>query len=74
VNDGWIEVTDRAQQHTSAAPQDVYSALVDRDAVAQWLPPDGATGEIHIFEPRIGGAFKMTLRFSGSTGSDFVER
>jgi glutathione S-transferase len=61
--------TDRAQHHTSAAAQDVYMALIDRDAVARWMPPDGATSQIHAFEPRVGGDFKMTLRFGGSTGS-----
>ena len=47
-----------------AAPADrIYRALTDRDAVQAWLPPEGAKGIVHAFDPRPGGAFRMTLVF-----------
>jgi uncharacterized protein YndB with AHSA1/START domain len=46
------------------APREVvYGALLDPDAVAAWLPPDGMTGKIHAYEPRAGGAFHMSLMY-----------
>jgi len=39
----------------------VYRAFLDPEAVAAWLPPDSMTGVIHAFEPREGGAFRMSL-------------
>jgi uncharacterized protein YndB with AHSA1/START domain len=41
----------------------VYQALTSQDAVQTWLPPAGARGFIHAFEPRPGGPFRMTLVF-----------
>ena len=56
----WI---DRAQRHIKATAERIYRALTDRDQLAQWLPPEGARGIIDAFEPRPGGAFRMTLVF-----------
>ena len=56
--------TDRAGRRVQASPLGVYEALTRQDAVAAWLPPAGARGEIFAFEPRIGGAFRMTLHFT----------
>ena len=30
-----------------AAPEKVYRAFLDPDALAKWLPPDGFTGRVH---------------------------
>lgn len=58
--------TDRAERSIRATPMRVYEALTQQEAVATWLPPAGARGEIQSFEPRVGGAFRMTLHFSGN--------
>ncbi|MBP2160241.1 MULTISPECIES: SRPBCC family protein [Asticcacaulis] len=55
--------TDRAHRHIKATPQRIYRALTDRDEVQAWLPPEGAHGIIEAFEPRAGGAFRITLMF-----------
>lgn len=41
----------------------VYSAFLDPEAVASWLPPEGMKGHIHTFEPREGGKFRMSLTY-----------
>ncbi len=41
----------------------VYHAFVDRDAIAAWLPPDTMRGTVHIFEPREGGLFRLSLTY-----------
>lgn len=46
------------------APREVvYGAFLEPGAVASWLPPDGMRGHIHVFEPREGGKFIMSLKY-----------
>jgi uncharacterized protein YndB with AHSA1/START domain len=44
--------------------------MLDPDAVARWKVPDGMRSEIHVFEPRQGGAFRVSLTYDapGATG------
>ena len=51
---------DRAERWIAASPGRVHEALTTREAVEAWLPPAGA---LEAFEPRPGGAFRMTLTF-----------
>ena len=62
---------DRAFREIAAPADRIYRALVTRGAVETWLPPPGASGVIHDFEPTPGGAFRMTLTFeaTGETGA-----
>jgi len=53
---------------TSSRPVAVYAALVDPQSLARWLPPEGATCRINLFEPRPGGLFKMTSTFASHPG------
>jgi uncharacterized protein YndB with AHSA1/START domain len=39
----------------------IYRAFLDPQAIAAWLPPGSMTGIVHVFEPREGGAFRMSL-------------
>jgi len=41
----------------------VYRALLDSAAVEQWMVPDGMTSQIHSFEAREGGAFRISLTY-----------
>lgn len=59
---------DMASQFIKASPALIYEAFVTPEAVATWLPPDGATMEIQVFEPRVGGRFQMTLTFASAQG------
>jgi uncharacterized protein YndB with AHSA1/START domain len=48
----------------------VYRALLDADAVQGWLVPDGMTSEVHAFDAREGGMFRISLTYTvpGGTG------
>jgi len=44
-----------------AAPERVYRAFFDPDAMVKWLPPNGFTGKVHHMDARIGGSYKMSF-------------
>jgi uncharacterized protein YndB with AHSA1/START domain len=47
----------------------VYRALLDAVAVATWMVPTGMTSQVHAFDPREGGAFRISLTYDASTGT-----
>jgi uncharacterized protein YndB with AHSA1/START domain len=47
----------------------VYRALLDANAVARWMVPAGKTGQVHTFDPREGGAFRISLTYDAPTGT-----
>ena len=49
-----------------AAPEKVYRAFLDADAMAKWLPPNGFTGKVHHMDARVGGTYKMSFTNFGS--------
>ncbi len=61
-----------------AAPERVYRAFLDADAMAKWLPPDGFTGKVHQLDPKKGGTYRMsftnfTTGKSHSFHGEFIE-
>lgn len=44
-----------------AAPERVYRAFLDADAMAKWLPPDGFTGKVHQMDAQVGGRHRMSF-------------
>ena len=50
-------------RHLKASRSDVFSALLDPEAVRQWMVPDGMASEIHEFEGREGGVFRISLTY-----------
>jgi uncharacterized protein YndB with AHSA1/START domain len=58
----------RLHRVLKAAPEKVYKAFVDPDALERWLPPYGFTGKIHQMDVRVGGGYKMSFT-NFSTGS-----
>src|SRR5258708_20122737 len=44
-----------------AAPEGVYRAFLDADAMAKWLPPNGFTGKVHQLDAKVGGAHRMSF-------------
>jgi uncharacterized protein YndB with AHSA1/START domain len=61
-----------------AAPEKVYRAFLDPDAMAKWLPPNGFTGKVHHTDPKVGGTYKMSFTnfatgHSHSFGGQFLE-
>ncbi|MBI2510437.1 MAG: SRPBCC family protein [Opitutae bacterium] len=53
--------TVRLHRILRAAPEKVYRAFVDADALAKWLPPYGFTCKVHQFDGKVGGTFKMSF-------------
>ena len=47
----------------AAATSEVFNALVDRDALAVWLPPTGMTGRFDHFDMRSGGWYRIVLTY-----------
>lgn len=53
--------TVRFHRVLKAAPEKVYKAFLDADAMCKWLPPYGFTAKMHHFEPKVGGTFRMSF-------------
>ena len=68
--------TDVASRVIAAPSADVYTALVERDALLEWLPPEGMTAAFERFDPCVGGGYRLVLtqsdpgRLPGKTTSD----
>lgn len=58
---------DTLTRHIPADPHAVYTAWLDPQALAEWLPPTGMTARIDEFEPRVGGRYVMTLTYEDAT-------
>lgn len=57
------------------APEKVYKAFIDADAMAKWLPPNGFTGKVHEMDPRVGGGYRMSFtNFSTGKSHSFRGR
>ncbi|HVV01648.1 MAG TPA: SRPBCC family protein [Verrucomicrobiae bacterium] len=70
--------TIRLHRVLRAAPEKIYRAFLDADALAKWLPPNGFTCKVHHFDPKVGGSHKMsftnfTTGKSHSFGGTYVE-
>ncbi|MEA3187234.1 MAG: hypothetical protein QOD99_1064 [Chthoniobacter sp.] len=70
--------TIRLHRVLRTAPERVYRAFLDADALGKWLPPHGFTGRMHHLDARVGGSFKMsftnfTTGKSHSFGGEYLE-
>jgi uncharacterized protein YndB with AHSA1/START domain len=51
-----------------AAPLDrVYAALVEREALTSWLPPDGMSGRFERFDAVPGGSYRLVLTYADAS-------
>lgn len=50
----------------SAPREAVYRAFVDPAALAVWLSPGDMTAEVHEFDARVGGGYRMSLYYPPS--------
>lgn len=44
-----------------AAPERVYRAFLDADAMVKWLPPNGFTAKVHQMDAKVGGGYRMSF-------------
>jgi len=64
--------TVRLHRLLRAAPERIYRAFLDPDAMAKWLPPNGFTGKVHQLEAKVGGTHKMSFtNFTTGTSHSF---
>lgn len=61
--------TTRLTHHIRAPRPVVYRALLDPRAIARWRVPDGMTCRIHEFDPREGGAVRVSLTYDEPVGT-----
>src|SRR6185369_14203816 len=55
-----------------AAPEKVYRAFTDANAMAAWLPPYGFLCIVHNLDARVGGKYKMSfINFSSGNSHSF---
>ena len=59
----------RLRQHVNAPRAAVYRALLDARAVATWMVPEGMTSQVHAFDAREGGAFRISLSYDTPSGT-----
>ena len=58
----------RVGRHMNAPRETVYRALLDERAVAAWMVPTGMISQVHAFDPREGGLFRISLTYDAPTG------
>src|SRR5919106_4921643 len=61
--------TDTASRVIAAAPDRVYAALIDPEALTTWLPPDGMSGRFERFDARPGGSYRLVLTYADASSA-----
>jgi mannose/cellobiose epimerase-like protein (N-acyl-D-glucosamine 2-epimerase family) len=59
---------DSASVVVPAGADDTMSALLDPDALVEWLPPDGMTGRFESYDARPGGSYRLVLTHPAGGG------
>jgi uncharacterized protein YndB with AHSA1/START domain len=54
---------DSASRVIHASPEKIYRAHMDPHSLVSWLPPEGMSGRVEQFEPRVGGTYRMVLTY-----------
>ena len=70
--------TVRLHRVLRAAPEKIYRAFLDGEAMVKWLPPHGFTGKVHHMDAKVGGSFRMSFtnfsaKGSHSFGGEYLE-
>ncbi len=70
--------TIRLHRVLRTAPERVYRAFLEPDAMAKWIPPHGFTCTVHQMDVKVGGTYKMSFRNFGtghshSFGGEYLE-
>jgi uncharacterized protein YndB with AHSA1/START domain len=61
--------TDSASRVIAASPDRTFAALVDRDALTAWLPPEGMSGVFERFDARPGGSYRLVLTYADASAA-----
>ncbi len=52
----------RLHRVLTCAPDKLYRAFIEPDALAKWLPPNGFVCTVHNHEAKVGGSYRMSFR------------
>src|SRR5437762_6085549 len=64
--------TVRLHRVLHAAPEKIYRAFLNAEAMAKWLPPYGFTAKVHQLDAKVGGIHKMSFtNFTTGHGHSF---
>ena len=58
--------TVRLHRVLKAAPERVYRAFLEPEAIAKWLPPYGFTCTVHQMNACVGGSYRMSFTNFGT--------
>ena len=61
--------TTRLTRHIRAPRALVYRALLDAEAVQHWMVPDGMTSQVHSYDAREDGTFRISLTYDLPTAA-----
>jgi uncharacterized protein YndB with AHSA1/START domain len=53
----------RVSKVIKASRAAVYQVFLDPISLIAWLPPDNMRGQVHVFDAREGGAFRISLTY-----------
>jgi uncharacterized protein YndB with AHSA1/START domain len=53
----------------AASTERVYAALIDPEALAEWLPPEGMIGRFERFDAHVGGSYRLVLTYENASSS-----
>ena len=53
--------TIRLHRVLKAAPEKVYRAFLNADALSKWIPPNGYTCKVHHQDAKVGGTYRMSF-------------
>ena len=56
--------SDTASKVVKAPLSRVFEALIEPEALAEWLPPSGMSGRFEQFDGRPGGSYRMILTYT----------
>lgn len=59
------ERIDTASRVILATPRTLFRAFVDAETMLGWRAPDGMEARLKSFDPRVGGGYRMVLRYTG---------
>lgn len=59
----------QVSRYVNAPRSAVYRALLDADAVGRWRVPDGMSSQVHEFDAREGGSFRVSLTYDAPTST-----
>jgi uncharacterized protein YndB with AHSA1/START domain len=61
LTDEHTRTSTRTSRVIRARPAEIYESFMNPAALVAWLPPAEMTGEIHEFDARVGGGYRMSL-------------